>query len=114
MMLTLLKSKIHRIKVAENNADYVGSIFIDEKILQKAKILNNEQVHVYNITNGNRFVTYAVPVREDGYCCVNGAAARLVYKNDLLIVASYAMMSEQEAAIYVPTVVLMDDGGSIK
>jgi aspartate 1-decarboxylase len=55
-----------------------------------------------------------VPVREVGYCCVNGAAARLVYKNDLLIVASYAMMSEQEAAIHVPTVVLMDEGGNIK
>ncbi len=114
MMLALLKSKIHRIKVSENNTDYIGSIFIDEKLLQQANILNNEQVHVYNITNGNRFVTYAVPVREDGYCCVNGAAARLVYKNDLLIVASYAMMTEAEAKIHIPKVVIINEDGSVK
>jgi aspartate 1-decarboxylase len=109
MIVTMLKGKIHRIKITENNLDYEGSIFIDSKLLALAGIIAHERVDVYNVTNGNRFSTYAVPVLDkgDGYCCVNGAASRLVYLGDTLIVCAYCSMDESEAIVYKPKVVLM-------
>ena len=119
MQLTLLKSKIHRGCVTGSNIDYEGSIFIDDDLLAQANILAYEKVEIYNITNGQRFATYAVPATKSpevanghtptsGYMCINGAAARLVLPGDLIIIASYAIFTEQEAQDYQPQVLLMD------
>ncbi len=113
MMLHLLRAKIHRIRVTESNLNYVGSIFIDSEILQKSSIITNEKVEIYNITNGERFSTYAVGVDKRGYCSVNGAAARLVQSGDLLIVAAYAFFDSNEAKNHKPTVILMEEGNTI-
>ena len=107
-MLNLLRAKIHRIKVTESNLNYIGSIFIDSEILAKSGIITNEKVDIYNITNGQRFSTYAVAVDKRGYCSVNGAAARLVQQGDLLIVAAFAFFDEKEAKTHKPNVVLID------
>ena len=110
MLYNALRSKIHRISVTSNDLDYEGSIFIDENIVKAAEMMNYEQVSIYNINNGQRFSTYIVSVKNNpGYCQVNGAAARLVYKNDLLIVCSYSLMSQEELLHHKPTVVLVND-----
>jgi len=116
MMLTLLKAKIHRATVTECDLHYEGSITIDPILLEKSGILPYEQVDVLNITNGTRFTTYAIKSKKpgDGEIQVNGAAARLVQKGDLVIICSYASMSEAEAKKYKPTVVLVDKHNKIK
>lgn len=106
MMINLLKSKIHRITVTGSDLHYEGSIFIDENILKEANILPYEKVEIYNINNGNRFSTYAVPVQQKDACYVNGAAARLVYKGDLIIVCTFAFYTQEEAQTHKPTVLL--------
>ena len=113
MMLHLLRAKLHRIAVTESNLNYVGSIFIDKNILAQSGIITNEKVEIYNITNGERFSTYAVAVDKEGYCGVNGAAARLVQKGDLLIVAAYAFFTTDEAKTHQPSVVLIGDNNKI-
>lgn len=115
MILTMLKSKIHRAKVTRADLNYEGSISIDEDLLERAGILPNEQVDVLNITNGERFTTYAIlGQRGSGEVGVNGAAARLVQKDDLVIICAYAQMSEDNAAKHKPTVVLIDDSNQVK
>ena len=106
MNITLLKSKIHRIEVTGSDLHYEGSIFIDKEILKQANIFHYEKVHIYNISNGNRFSTYAVPVEQKDACYVNGAAARLVYKGDLIIVCTFANYTMEEAKNHQPIVVL--------
>jgi aspartate 1-decarboxylase len=107
MLINLLKSKIHRASVTGSDLNYEGSIFIDESLMKKANILPYEKVEVYNINTGARFSTYAVPVEVEGSICLNGAAARLVQKGDLVIICTFAMMTEEEAKNFNPTVVLM-------
>lgn len=103
-MRTMLKSKIHRIKVTRVAPDYEGSIAIDSTLLVKADIFEYEQVHVLDVTNGNRFVTYAVD-GNSGECSVNGAAARLVSEGDILIVVAYNIVNDDAAYKIEPKIV---------
>lgn len=106
MFVTVLKSKIHRASVTESNLDYIGSITIDEDLMDAANILENEKVLVVNNNNGARFETYVIRgERGSGVICINGSAARLVQENDVVIIMTFAMMSAEEAKIFKPTVV---------
>ena len=109
MRRTMLKSKIHRATVTDANLHYQGSVTIDPWLLAAADILDNERVEVYNITNGQRFATYAIPGAPGrGEICLNGAAAHLVSKGDLVILVTYAEYDEAEAHAHRPKVVLVD------
>ena len=109
MQLTLLKGKIHRAAVTQCDLDYEGSISVDAGLLERAGILAHEQVDVLNINNGQRFTTYAIPAPVgSGTIGVNGAAARLAQKGDLVIIVAYARMEESEARSFQPRVVLVD------
>lgn len=106
MMLNLLKSKIHRATVTEANLEYMGSITVDESLMEAAHILPNERVQVVNNNNGARLETYVIPgPKGSGVICLNGAAARLVQPGDLVIIVAYATMSEAEAKTWKPTVI---------
>ena len=111
-MRTMLKSKIHRAYVTQANIDYEGSITIDRKLMAEADILPYEQVQVLNINNGARFTTYAIE-GEDGEICINGAAARLVAKGDIVIILSYCQVEEDEAMGYMPKLVYVDKKNQI-
>ena len=114
MRRTLLKSKIHRATVTEADLDYVGSITIDPLLMEAADLLEHERVEVYNITNGERFATYAIPGRRGaGDICINGAAAHKARAGDLVIVASYAEYDEAELAAHAPRLVFVDDANRI-
>lgn len=109
MQRYLMKSKIHRATVTDANLDYEGSLTIDEELMQAADILPFEQIKVYNVNNGARFDTYAIPgPRGRGDICLNGAAARMGARNDLIIIVTYANYDEQECANHEPTVVFVD------
>jgi aspartate 1-decarboxylase len=109
MELTLLKGKIHRAAVTQCDLHYEGSISVDSALLERAGILDHEQVDVLNINNGERFTTYAIPAPAgSGIIGVNGAAARLAQKGDLVIIIAYARMAEAEAKAWQPRVVLVD------
>lgn len=115
MHLNLLKAKIHRARITEANLAYEGSITIDSEILKASGIVPYEQVHVVDVDNGARFVTYTIPGPKDsGVICVNGAAARLVSPGDKVIIISYCQATPQEAEGHQPKVVLMDEGNRIK
>jgi aspartate 1-decarboxylase len=110
----MMKSKLHRVTVTEANLNYVGSITIDSDLMAAANILPNEQVHVVDNNNGSRLVTYAIPgPAGSGVICLNGSAARLVQPGDIAIIMTYAMMSEEEAKTFKPTVVLVDGQNKI-
>src|SRR5882757_1378308 len=110
MNLTLMKTKIHRATVTEADLAYEGSITVDAGLLREAGILPYEQVHVYDINNSNRFVTYAIEGEAgSGRICVNGAAARLVHPGDRVIIVAYAQMSLDEARGFKPHVILVDE-----
>jgi aspartate 1-decarboxylase len=110
MQRTMLKSKIHRATVTDANVDYVGSITIDSDLMKAADILPYEKVHVVDIDNGARLETYAIEGPSgSGAIEMNGAAARLVAKGDLIIIMSYAQVDETEARKLRPTVVLVDE-----
>lgn len=111
----MLTSKLHRATVTEANLNYVGSITIDEDLLDAANILANEKVQIVNNNNGERFETYTIKgERGSGMICVNGAAARLVQPGDIVIILSYSLMSDEEAQKHVPTVLLMDEYNHIE
>jgi aspartate 1-decarboxylase len=113
-MRTMLKSKIHRARVTDANIDYEGSITIDSTLMAKADILPYEQVHVLNINNGARFTTYAIegePGRGD--IVINGAAARLVVRDDIIIILSYTQVPEEEAKNYRPKLVYVNEKNAI-
>jgi aspartate 1-decarboxylase len=115
MFRMMVNSKLHRATVTEANLDYVGSITIDSEILDAAGMLPNEKVHVVNNNNGARFETYIIAGEPgSGVICVNGAAARLVQKGDIVIILSYAYVSNEEAKQHTPTVLLMDKGNKIE
>ncbi len=106
MQIEVLKSKIHRVKVTQADINYIGSITIDEDLMEKANIIENERVYIYNINNGARFDTYAIKgKRGSGIIGLNGAAARLVQIDDLLIIVSFASMDSNEAKTFKPTVI---------
>lgn len=115
MLVTLMKAKLHRATVTQADLDYEGSIAIDADLLDAAGILPHEQVDVLNITNGQRLTTYAIEApRGSRVIGVNGAAARLVQKNDKVIVVTYGQLPQEEARQWSPTVVLLDDRNEIK
>lgn len=115
MQRIMLKSKIHRATVTDANIDYEGSISIDENLMEATGILPFEQVHIYNISNGNRFQTYAIKgARGSGEICINGAAAHLAKRGHIIIIASYAGMEETEALNHQPVLVYVDERNRIK
>ncbi|WP_315360901.1 aspartate 1-decarboxylase [Neisseria bacilliformis] len=115
MFRTMLGGKIHRAAVTEADLNYVGSITVDQDLLDAAGILANEKVQIVNNNNGARFETYTISgERGSGVICLNGAAARLVQKGDIVIIMSYVMLSEAEAAAHRPKVVLVDEANKIR
>lgn len=109
MLLHILKSKIHRLTVTEANLNYIGSITIDQDLLDAANILPNERVSIVDNNNGERFDTYVIAgERGSGTVCLNGAAARKVQPGDIIIVIAYAIMDAEEAKTYKPTIVFPD------
>lgn len=113
MRLTLLKSKIHRATVTDANLNYEGSISIDPKLCEAARLIPFERVEVYNCNNGERFATYVI-YGGPGEICLNGAAARKVHKGDLVIIASFAEFEQEEAFAYKPQLVMVDPQNDIK
>ena len=111
-MRVMLKSKIHRAHITDANIDYEGSITIDKELMQEADILPYEQVHVLDVNNGARFITYAIE-GEKGEICVNGAAARLVTRGDTVIILTYCHVEEDEARNFVPKLVYVDAQNAI-
>ncbi|QEY24834.1 aspartate 1-decarboxylase [Neisseria animalis] len=115
MFRTMLGGKIHRATVTEADLNYVGSITVDLDLLDAAGICANEKVAIVNNNNGERFETYTIPgERGSGVVCLNGAAARLVQKGDIVIIMSYVMLSEPEIQSYEPKVVLVDENNKIR
>jgi aspartate 1-decarboxylase len=106
MLIEMLKSKIHRATVTDKHLEYEGSITIDEALMIAADISENEKVHVLDINNGNRFETYVIKGKKNsGSICINGAAARLAEKNDIIIIVSYGMITAEERAGFKPKIV---------
>jgi len=115
MQRVMLKSKIHRATVTDANLDYEGSVAIDEALMEAAGIYEFEQVHIYDINNGSRLTTYAIKgERGTGVISINGAAAHLARKGDLVIIASYSVLEEAEAAKHAPVLVYVDEKNSIR
>lgn len=114
MNIEILKSKIHRATITEADINYIGSITIDENLMEASNIIENERVHIYNITNGERFETYVIKGKRDsGVIGVNGAAARKVQVGDLLIIVSYASMDFEEAGKFTPSIVFPDENNKV-
>ena len=115
MHLTLLKCKLHRACVTHAEVDYEGSCAIDEELMRLAGIREYEQLHIYNLTNGERFTTYAIRAQDNsGVISVNGAAAHLAGPGDRIIICSYAQMEEEKARAFRPKLVYLDESNRIK
>ena len=115
MNINVLKSKIHRATVTMADLNYIGSIAIDENIMEAANLIENEKVSIYNITNGERLSTYVIKgERGSGIISLNGAAARKVAVNDHVIIVSYASMDFEEAKSFKPTILFPDENNRIK
>ncbi len=109
MLIEVVKSKIHRVRVTEANLNYIGSITIDEDLMDAANIISNERVYIVNNNNGERFDTYVIRgERGSGTICLNGAAARLVQPDDIVIIMAYAQMDAEEAKTFQPAIVFPD------
>ena len=108
MILNVLKSKIHRAKVTGSDLNYEGSIAIDKKLIKAANLNKFERVEIYNINNGERFATYVIEGK-DGEISLNGAAARLVQKDDLIIIACYAQIDEEKIKSFKPKIVFVNE-----
>ncbi|PMC39392.1 aspartate 1-decarboxylase [Bacillus sp. UMB0899] len=114
MFRTMLNAKIHRARVTEANLNYVGSITIDQDIIDAVGMLPNEKVQIVNNNNGARFETYIIPgERGSGVVCLNGAAARLVQEGDVVIILTYTMIAEENIATHQPKVAIMDEHNKI-
>ncbi|MGE0527296.1 MAG: aspartate 1-decarboxylase [Bdellovibrionales bacterium] len=112
MRITMLKSKIHRATVTDANLNYEGSVSIDPKLCEAARLLPFERVEIYNCNNGERLATYVIHGKP-GEICLNGAAARLVHKGDLVIIAAYADFEQSEAFEHKPQLVMVDGKNEI-
>jgi aspartate 1-decarboxylase len=109
MRIEVLKSKIHRVTVTEADLNYIGSVTIDENLMDAANLIENEKVQILNINNGERFETYVIKgVRDSGVICLNGPAARRVAVGDIIIIVSYASMEFEEAKKFRPWVIFPD------
>ncbi|KPJ70043.1 hypothetical protein AMJ44_01020 [candidate division WOR-1 bacterium DG_54_3] len=111
----ILKTKIHRATVTETNIDYDGSLALDESLMKAVDLVPFEQVHVYNISNGERFITYIIKGHKDsGVVGVNGAAAHKASVGDKLIIAAYCIMDDEEISFFIPKIILLDDKNNIE
>lgn len=109
MLIEVVKSKIHRVKVTEANLNYIGSITIDEDLMDAANVIANEKVSIVNNNNGERFETYVITgERGSGVVCLNGAAARKAQPGDIVIIMAFAMMEFEEAKTFKPVVIFPD------
>ncbi|MEE9446267.1 MAG: aspartate 1-decarboxylase [Cocleimonas sp.] len=114
MIITLLKSKLHRVTVTQSELDYEGSCAVDQDLLDAAGIREYEQLHIYNVTNGERFVTYAILAEHgSGTISVNGAAAHKASPGDKMIICTYAGMDDAEAEEFKPTLIYADNDNKI-
>jgi aspartate 1-decarboxylase len=114
MNITVVKSKIHRVKVTNADLNYIGSITIDEELMDAANIITGEKVQIVNVTNGERLETYAIPgEKKSGEICLNGAAARKVQKGDVLILICYANMDFEEAKTFKPSIVFPNEENNL-
>lgn len=114
MQIEVLKSKIHRIAVTEANLNYIGSVTIDEDLMDTANLIENEKVQVVNINNGERLETYVIKgKRGSGTCCLNGPAARKVAVGDIVIIISYASMDFDEAKKFKPCIIFPKEGNKM-
>jgi aspartate 1-decarboxylase len=115
MQITLLKSKLHHANVTHSELEYEGSCAIDGALLEAANIREYEQIQIYNLNNGKRFTTYAIRAEDhSGVISVNGAAAHKASPGDRIIICTYAMLSQQEAVVFKPTLVYLDAHNRIK
>jgi len=109
MLVHIVKSKIHRVTVTEANLNYIGSITIDEDLMEAANVIANEKVSIVNNNNGERFETYVIPgKRGSGVICLNGAASRKAQPGDIIIIMAYAMMELEEARTFKPAIIFPD------
>lgn len=114
MFIHVLKSKIHRVKITQAELHYVGSITIDEDLMDAASLIEGEKVQIVNVNNGERLETYVIKgERGSGMICMNGPAARKVQVGDVVIIISYAMMSTDEARTYKPSVIFPDESNQL-
>ncbi len=110
MLIELFKSKIHRVRVTQSDLNYIGSITIDEDLLDASGILVGERVYIVNVNNGERFDTYAIRgKRGSGKVCLNGPAARRVQKDDIIIIIAYAQMTPEEAREFQPKIIFPNE-----
>jgi len=113
MMIQVMKSKIHRVRVTEANLDYIGSVTIDENLMDASNLIENEQVHVFNYRNGERIITYVIKgPRGSGVICLNGPAALKFSPQDEVIIVSYGGMDFEAAKSFVPTVIFPDSNNN--
>jgi aspartate 1-decarboxylase len=109
MLIEVLKSKIHKVAITGANLNYIGSITIDEDLMDAANLIENEKVHVLNLNNGERLETYIIKgIRGSGEICLNGAAARKVIIGDVVIIMSFAFMDSLEAKSFKPVIIFPD------
>jgi len=114
MQTTLLKAKLHRARVTHSELEYEGSCAIDGILLDRAGIREYEQIHIYNVNNGERFTTYAIRAQDgSGVVSVNGAAARLAAPNDIVIICAYAILSQAELVKYQPNLIYVNEKNQI-
>ena len=114
MQIEVFKSKIHRAKVTQAELHYVGSITLDESLMEASNIIENEKVQIVNVNNGDRFETYVIKGEKDsGTVCLNGPAARRVQVGDVIIIVSYAIMDFEEAKSHKPTIIFPDKDNKV-
>ncbi len=115
MQIEILKSKIHRATITGSELNYIGSIAIDEDLIEASNLIENERVHIYNINNGERLDTYVIKAdRGSGVISLNGAAARRVAVGDKVIIVSYATMDFEKAKLFKPTILFPDENNKLK
>lgn len=115
MRRVMLKAKIHKVTVTETNLNYEGSLTLDESLMKAADMIPYEQVHVYNISNGERFLTYLIKgAKNSGVVAVNGAAAHKAKVGDKLIIASYVSLEEGEIDFFIPKILIVDENNRLK
>ncbi|MDO9274584.1 MAG: aspartate 1-decarboxylase [Lutibacter sp.] len=113
MQIQVVKSKIHRVKVTGADLNYIGSITIDEDLMDAANIIQGEKVHIVNINNGERLETYVIPgPRKSGEITLNGPAARKVAKGDIIIIISYGIMDFEKAKLFKPTLIFPNENNN--
>ncbi|WP_313099184.1 aspartate 1-decarboxylase [Epilithonimonas sp.] len=114
MLIEVFKSKIHRVRVTESDLNYIGSITIDEDLIDAAGLIVGERVYIVNVNNGERFDTYIIKgKRKSGDICLNGPAARKVHKGDIIIIIAYAQMTPEEAKTFQPKIVFPDENTNL-